>query len=84
MDYRLLIDLEAILWIYSQPKMMRQRLLNHIERIRLNPGQFSDYHEHDRIDRQTEVSLFGSYSVHYWIDSADRHIKILAVQFADK
>ena len=78
MDYRLLVDLDAISVLDSIPKRSRTRMLNHFVKLRSTPDQYSDYHEHDRVGRRTEISVFAGYSIHYWIDFPDRHVKVLA------
>ena len=84
MDYRLLVDLEAIAVLDSIPKRIRTRLLDHFDRLRATPDRYSDYHEHDHTGRRVEISVFAGYSIHYWIDFADRHVKVLAIKLADR
>ena len=84
MDYRLLVDLDAIKVLDSIPKRSRTRLLNHFVNLRLNPDRFSDYHEYDKIGRRIEISIFCGYSIHFWIDFPDRHVKVLAIKPADR
>ena len=84
MDYRLLVDLEAIAVLDSIPKRVRTRLLDHFVRLRSTPDRYSDSHEHDSSSRRVEISVFGGYSIHYWIDFADRHVKVLAIKPADR
>ena len=84
MAYRLLVDLEAIAVLDSMSKRVRKRLLDHLTRLRSTPDRYSDYHEHDRIGRRIEISVFAGYSIHYWIDFADRHIKVVAIKLADR
>ncbi len=84
MDYRLLIDMEAVAFLDFMPKKTRTRLLDHFVALRSAPDQLSDYYEHDKIGRRIEINIFVGYSIHYWIDLADRHIKILAIAPADR
>lgn len=84
MDYRLLVDLEAIAVLDSIPKKNRIRLLNHFVKLRSAPDNYIDYHEHDRMGRRVEISIFAGYAIHYWIDFADRHVKVLALKPADR
>jgi len=84
MDYRLLVDLEAIAVLDSMRKPTRKRLLEHFVRLRVAPDRFSDYHEQDRTNRRIEISIFAGFSIHYWIDFPDRHVKILAIKSADR
>jgi hypothetical protein len=82
--YRLLVDLETIHDLNSLPKKTRDRILAHFSRLRDIPDRLSDFHEADSIGRRIEISIFSGFAIHYWIDFADRHIKILAVSPADR
>ncbi len=84
MKYRLLVDLEVVAVLDSIPKRTRSRVLAHLVRLRSMPDQYADYHEHDATGRRIEISVFAGYSIHYWIDFTDRHVKVLAVNSADR
>ncbi len=84
MDYRLLVDLEAIALLDSLSNKVRTRLLDHFVRLRSAPDRYSDGCEHDNIGRRIEISIFAGYSIHYWIDVPDKHVKILAIKAADR
>ncbi len=84
MDYRLLIDMEAVAFLDSLSKKMRVRFLDHFVALRSTPDHLSDYYEHDKIGRRIEISIFAGYSIHYWVDFTDRHIKILAITLPDR
>ncbi len=83
MQYRLLVDVEVIEILDALPKKSRTHLLNHFHKIRSSPENFSDYHERDHTGRRVEICVLGSHAIHYWIDHADKHIKILALKPAD-
>jgi hypothetical protein len=59
---------------------IRERFLQ----IREFPSNFSDYRESDPIGRQLEINILGRVAIKYWIDHADRHVKILDLHFADR
>ena len=84
MKYRLLVDLEVIKVLDGLPKSVRNRLFDHFDRLRPTPERYIDAHEQDDIGRQLEISVYADYCSHYWIDSADRHVKILAITAADR
>ena len=84
MDYRLLVDLEAIAVLHVMPKRTRTLLLDHFVKLRASPDRYSDYHENDSTGRRVEISVNAGYAIHYWIDFADRHVKILALKAADR
>ncbi len=84
MGYRLLVDLEAIAVLDALPKRIRKRLLDHFLRLREEPDRFSDCHEHDASGRRVEISIIAGCAIHYWIDFADRHVKVLTIAPADR
>ena len=65
------------------PKQTRIRLLAHLSKLRQFPEGHSDYNERDGIGRRLEISVFAGYALHYWIDSADCHVKVLGLKPAD-
>jgi hypothetical protein len=84
MDYRLLVDLEAITILEGLPKRVRTNLMRHFFNLRANPDRYVDYHEYERGGRRVDISVFAGYSIHYWIDFADRHVKVLTLKSADR
>ncbi len=84
MEYRLLIDLEAIRILDDLPARVRSRILSQFECIRGFPSRYSDYTEHDIVGRRVEIRIVGDWAIHYWIDSADRHVKVLALTRAGR
>ena len=83
MAYRLLVDLEVLATLDAMPRKIRTRLLDHFHKLRTSPDLYSDYHEHDRIGRRVEISVAAGYAIHFWIDFADRHVKVIALMPAD-
>jgi hypothetical protein len=83
MEYRLLVDVEVVEILDALPKKSRTQLINHFYKIRSFPENHSDYHERDNAGRRIEISIFAGHAIHYWIDSADGHVKILALKTAD-
>jgi hypothetical protein len=84
MEFRLLIDIEVIEILDGLPKRSRARLLDQFQKIRSFPGNSSDCHEYDTNGRRIEISIASSWAIHYWIDFADRHVKVLAIKPADR
>ena len=83
MAYRLLVDLEVFTALDALPRKTRTRLLDHFRQLRAAPDQHSDYHEQDRVGRRVEINVIAGYAIHFRIDFADRHIKILTLKPAD-
>ena len=84
MGYRLLLDIEVASFVTGLSKRVRVRLFEHLNAIRTSPDTVSDFHEYDATGRRIEVSIFAGYSLHYWVDFPDRHIKVLAMTPADR
>ena len=84
MNYRLLIDYEALEFL-SQLKKPVQRLIHkRLREIQDYPSNHSDYQEHDPVGRPLHVSICGDYAVTFWEDFADRHFKVLEIARADR
>jgi hypothetical protein len=79
-SYRLLVDLEVVEVLNGLPRKVRDRLMEHFGKLRRFPDTHSDFQEKDRSGRQIEISIFAGFAVHYWIDFADRHVKILLLK----
>ena len=84
MKYRLLMDLEVTEFIQQLPKRVRDELFAHFHRIRDFPSQHADYQENDEVGRQVQISIRAGFALHYWIDEADCHVKLLAIRLADR
>jgi mRNA-degrading endonuclease RelE of RelBE toxin-antitoxin system len=84
MNYRLLIDYEALGFL-AQLKKPAQRLIHQrLREIQDYPSRCSDYQETDPTGRTLHVSICGEYAITYWEDFADRHIKVLEIARADR
>jgi hypothetical protein len=82
-EYRLLVDWEVIEMMNSLPISIRRRLRDAFLRIAATPDHFSDYREPNPRGISLDVHLCAGFAVKYWIDFADRHVKILSVEPAD-
>ncbi len=83
MNYRLLIDYEAMEFL-SRLKKPAQRLIHRrLRDIQDYPSRWSDYQEQDSNGRSLHVNICGGYSITFWEDFADRHVKVLEIAFAD-
>jgi mRNA-degrading endonuclease RelE of RelBE toxin-antitoxin system len=40
--------------------------------------------DHDEIGRRMQIAIVGDYALIYWVDDADRHVKILDIHPADQ
>jgi mRNA-degrading endonuclease RelE of RelBE toxin-antitoxin system len=83
MEFRLLVDADAIDFLQSLPAQERKRLYRHLREIQKYPGNYSEFVEQDEEGHRLDVSTFKVFRVYYWTDAADRHVKILEVRETD-
>ena len=81
--YRLLVDWEVIEKLNRLPTRTRRILRQALTRIVATPDQFSDYREPNPRGIPLDVHLCAGFAIKYWIDFADRHIKVLDLEPAD-
>jgi hypothetical protein len=58
-------------------------VLAQIRRLRDFPVNLSDSSCSDADGRRLDVSLFEGLAIYYWIDGADRHVKVLKITIED-
>jgi len=79
MKFRLLVDFEVLDFALKLSASRRRRLFDHFLEIQKFPGNYSDFLEEDGRGRSLHVSLLEDLRIQYWIDDADRHVKILQI-----
>ena len=79
-EYRLLVDLEAVVELDSLPKRSHSRLLLFFEKLRTYPEEHSAAEERDDRGRRISIASHVGWMIYYWTDFADRHVKILKVR----
>jgi mRNA-degrading endonuclease RelE of RelBE toxin-antitoxin system len=84
MSYRLLISLEAIEYLETLPKSVRQRLRARFVAMLEEPAMFSDFVCRESDNRRLDVHVVGPYAVYFWDDFADRDLKIIRIEKADR
>ena len=84
MEYRLLVAIEVVEFLERLPQGVRRALRNAIAAIGLDPTACSDAEDRDETGRILHIAVMGEFALVYWIDDADRHIKILDVHSADR
>jgi hypothetical protein len=83
-EYRLLVDWDVIAKLNALPVSTRRILRQAFTRIGLAPDQCSDYRESNPKGIPLDVHLCHGFALKYWIDFADRHVKILELDSADR
>ena len=84
MEYQLLVAWPVVELLDSLPRRECRRLRECLVAIRRDPRGRSDYQEPDAVGRPVEIHICAGYAFKYWIDHADRHIKVLDLYFADR
>lgn len=83
MRYRLFVNLEALQFLTSSTPSLRRKLVSYLSKIEEFPESSSDYFEYDSKGRRVDISIGANIAIHYWIDFADRHVKVLRISKAD-
>ena len=84
MDYRLLISIDVVEFVERLPARFRKAIRSSFTSIGSDPLGCSDATEYDDAGRLLHVTIIGEFALMYWIDDADRHVKILDIHAADR
>jgi mRNA-degrading endonuclease RelE of RelBE toxin-antitoxin system len=84
MDYRVLISIEVVEFVERLPRRTERRVRDAIRAIGEDPLGSSEAVDQDETGRRLEIAVVGDYALMYWIDEADRHVKILDIHAADR
>jgi len=82
-EYRLLVDWEVIEKLHQLPLSRRRILRRAFTQIVASPDRLSDYREPNPRGIELDVHLCAGFAIKYWIDFADRHVKVLDLEPAD-
>jgi hypothetical protein len=78
--FSLLIDSTVLEFLQSRSHRVQATLLARMMFIRDYPENSTDVKEFDLSGRLIRTSARGAYAISYWIDDADREVKIVKVQ----
>lgn len=84
MEYGLLISMDVLEFVERLPRRTRLGLRSGISEIGNDPTGLSDATDYDSTGRLVQITMIGEYALTYWIDDADRHVKILNIHPADR
>jgi hypothetical protein len=84
MEFGLLVEFEVMQFVQALPRATRARVSRDLLEIGKNPHASSEYQEWDKTGRLHDVCIREGLAIHYWIDSADRHVKVMAMRPADR
>ncbi|MSU50402.1 MAG: hypothetical protein EXS37_15175 [Opitutus sp.] len=82
--FRLLIDYDVAVMIERLPKRLRQAIRLRLIEIRDYPANRTDYTEQDSAGRGVAINICGAFAIKFWVDHADRQIKILDIHPSDR
>lgn len=84
MDYKLLVSLDVLEFVERLPRRTRLGLRSAISEIGQDPLGISDATDFDAVERIVQIVIVGEYALTYWVDDADKHVKILDIHSADR
>jgi hypothetical protein len=82
--YALFVAYDVFDFMSRQSRLEQLQLRDRMLRIRELPGNYSDYLEIDSAGRPFHISVKGKHAIKYWIDEADRQIKIMEIRSSDR
>jgi hypothetical protein len=83
-SFALLVAYEVFEFIERLPRTEHLPIRKRFLQIRDFPGSHSDYSEPDDQGRRIEINIYGKFAIKYWIDDADKQVKILEIHPADR
>jgi hypothetical protein len=83
-SYRLLVDWEVVEKLNQLPLRTRKAIRQTLGRLTVNPDALSEYREPNPKGIPLDVHICAGCAIKYWIDFADRHVKVLELEPADK
>jgi hypothetical protein len=81
--YRLFVDWEVVEQLNRFPVGLRRSLRDEFLRLKEFPDAMSEFEERGEGGRLLNGCIRHGIAIHYWIDFADRHVKVLALTPAD-
>jgi hypothetical protein len=81
--YRLLVDWSVVSRLRELPGRTQRRVYAAFSRLEQAPDLVSEFNITDEVGRQLDVFILDGWAFYFWIDFADRHVKVLAFGLAD-
>ena len=82
--YRLLVDWGVVVRLRELPPRVQRGVHTLFSRLEEAPDSLSEFNVTDEKGRQLDGFIFENFAFYYWIDFADRHVKVLAFEPADR
>jgi len=82
--YRVLIALHLWPEIHALPAGVKRALYRKFDQLEETPDALSEFQSADESGRVLDCFILGRLAFSYWIDFADRHVKVLVIGPADR
>ncbi len=76
--------MDVVEFVERLPARFRNEIRSSFSSIGKDPFECSDATDYDDTGRLLHVAIIGDFALMYWIDDADRHVKILDIHAADR
>jgi hypothetical protein len=81
--YRLLVDWDIVARLRELPPRTQRAVYSMFSRLEQAPDLASEFNVTDENGRQLDAFILDGFAFYFWIDFADRHVKVLAFELAD-
>lgn len=78
--FTVLVALSVYRVLATMRKRDRDRILRFLDQLEDDPYGLSHYREIGDAEQSRDVTIIGSHAITYWIDYADKHVKILRIE----
>jgi hypothetical protein len=82
--YRLLVDWDVVVALRELSPRTQREVYAYFSKLKEAPDMASEYFVSDESGRELGVFIIKELAFYYWIDFADRHVKVLAIGPADR
>ena len=82
--YRLLVDWSVVVQLRELQPRIQRGVYALFARLEETPDFLSEFNVTDEKGRLLDVFIFEDLAFYYWIDFADRHVKVMAFEPADQ
>lgn len=81
--FRLLVDWSVVVRLRELPVRTQRRVYAIFSRLEREPDLVSEFNVTDEKGRLLDGFIIEGLAFYFWIDFADRHVKVLAFELAD-
>jgi hypothetical protein len=76
MSYRFALNEQAVLFLQQLPARDRRLVIDEFARLTSNPFARPDYIKRSPAERDLQIRQFRNWQIFYWIDHAEREVRI--------